>query len=41
MTRKHLDIHNKVGDLVLLFARNLKMKEAPANCSEGLWGPSR
>ena len=38
--RRHRDVIHKVGDLVLLSTRNLKMKGPQGNFSEDLWGPS-
>ena len=37
--QKHRDIHYKVGDLVLLSTRNLKMKGIPAKLQRGFVGP--
>ena len=37
--RKHWDIHYKVGDLVLLSTRNLKMKGTPGKLQRRFVGP--
>ena len=37
--QKHRDIHYKVGDLVLLSTRNLKMKGVPAKLQQRFVGP--
>ena len=39
--KKHRDVHYKVGDLVLLSTRNLKMKGIQENCRNDLWDPLR
>ena len=37
--KRQRDVHYKVGDLVLLSTRNLKMKGIPGKLQKGLWDP--